>query len=232
MSKARAALIDEDKPLTPQQQRFVEEYLVCLNAAEAARRASYSAKETTRGKKPKRGGGRRTNAENTGYILLHKPNIAKAIKIAIAERAARVSLKADQVVEELAVIAKSSLNDYVVTDEGRVELAPGVHPSAIRAVAGIKFKRRTMTHKDGSTVVEVDADLRLWSKPEGLRMSGQHLGMFSEKVVFTGPNDGPIEVNVTDVRNRIAKRIGGIAGRIAQVTGAAASGNGTNGHRA
>lgn len=58
---------------TPQQQRFLEEYLVCLNATEAARRAGYSVR----------------NANKIGPRLLRKPHIAKIINEVIEEESRR-----------------------------------------------------------------------------------------------------------------------------------------------
>ena len=73
------------KKLTPKQAAFVNEYLVDLNAAGAARRAGYS---------------ERTAAE-VGYENLRKPQIKEAIEKAIEERAEHVELTANEVIEGL-----------------------------------------------------------------------------------------------------------------------------------
>lgn len=67
--------------LTPKQQRFVDEYLVDLNATQAAIRASYS----------------RKTAGQIGDELLKKPEIAEAIQSAIRIRAQRVEITQDYV---------------------------------------------------------------------------------------------------------------------------------------
>ncbi len=64
------------RPMTPRQHRFVEEYLVDLNATQAARRAGYSAK----------------SAAGRGSRLLRNPAIAAAIEKAQDQRAARTSM--------------------------------------------------------------------------------------------------------------------------------------------
>jgi len=71
--------------LTAKQAAFVQEYLVDLNATGAARRAGYS---------------ERTAAE-VGYENLRKPQISEAIESALAERAARTELSADEVIAGL-----------------------------------------------------------------------------------------------------------------------------------
>jgi phage terminase small subunit len=71
--------------LTPKQQAFVNEYLIDLNATQAAIRAGYS--EDT--------------ATEMGYENLRKPHIKKAIDDALAERSERVKLDAQWVLERL-----------------------------------------------------------------------------------------------------------------------------------
>jgi len=75
--------------MTPKQQRFVEEYLVDLNATQAAKRAGYSAK----------------SASDLGYRLLRNPAVAAAIAKAQNKRAARTRVSADKVVTELSKVA-------------------------------------------------------------------------------------------------------------------------------
>lgn len=62
---------------------FVKEYLVDLNATQAAIRAGYSAK----------------NADKIGPELLGKTRVAAAIQTAKAERMERVEIKADDVLK-------------------------------------------------------------------------------------------------------------------------------------
>lgn len=74
--------------MTPKQQRFVEEYLVDLNATQAAIRAGYSAK----------------TAGQIGEQNLKKLEIAAAIAEAKAQQAKRTEITADRVLAELAKI--------------------------------------------------------------------------------------------------------------------------------
>jgi hypothetical protein len=73
------------RPLTPKQQRFVAEYLLDLNAAAAARRAGYSER----------------TADRQGHQNLRKPEIADAVSEAQRERAERVELTQDWVLDRL-----------------------------------------------------------------------------------------------------------------------------------
>lgn len=71
--------------LTPKQARFVQEYLLDLNATQAAIRAGYSAK----------------TAGTIGNENLLKPEIAAAVAAAQAERAKRVEVSQDYVLASI-----------------------------------------------------------------------------------------------------------------------------------
>ena len=73
------------RQLTAKQAAFVREYLVDLNATGAARRAGHSER----------------TASEVGYENLRKPQINEAIERALAERAARTELSADEVIAGL-----------------------------------------------------------------------------------------------------------------------------------
>jgi phage terminase small subunit len=81
------------KALTPKQQRFVDEYLVDLNATQAAIRAGYSEKTA-----------RQVAAEN-----LAKPNVAEAVQARQAERAERTELTQDEVINDFREIRDLAL---------------------------------------------------------------------------------------------------------------------------
>ena len=87
----------EHKTLTPKQQRFVEEYLIDLNATQAAKLAGYSEKTAFR----------------IGTENLHKPAIQVAIQEALQKRSDRTEITADSVLRELAVLAFSDMAHYV-----------------------------------------------------------------------------------------------------------------------
>ncbi len=72
--------------LTPKQQRFVEEYLVDLNATQAAIRAGYAPK----------------NADKQGSQLLGKPRVSEAIQEAMKKRSKRTEITQDKVLNEIA----------------------------------------------------------------------------------------------------------------------------------
>jgi phage terminase small subunit len=81
--------------LTPKQRVFVDEFLIDLNATQAAKRAGYSKK----------------TAQQMGAENLSKPLIAEAIAKALAERAERLKIDADWVLKRLVAEAEADLAD-------------------------------------------------------------------------------------------------------------------------
>jgi phage terminase small subunit len=81
--------------LTPKQGAFVREYLIDLNATQAAIRAGYSSKR----------------ADAIGYENLRKPVIANAIQSAMNERAERVQRSADDVLKDIQKVKESCMSE-------------------------------------------------------------------------------------------------------------------------
>lgn len=75
----------KSRDLTPKQQRFVEEYLVDLNATQAALRAGYSERR----------------AAEIGWQLLQKTTIQTTIQTRRAEQSQRTQITADWVLTRL-----------------------------------------------------------------------------------------------------------------------------------
>jgi phage terminase small subunit len=75
--------------MTPKQQLFVREYLVDLNATQAAIRAGYSAK----------------TARSIGSELLTNPDIAAAVQAAADKRSAKAEITAQAVLQNIQRIA-------------------------------------------------------------------------------------------------------------------------------
>ena len=88
--------------LTPKQKRFVEEYIIDLNATRAAKAAGYSEK----------------TAYRTGCDNLNKPQVAKSIAELKAVQSARCAVNADYVINNLKEIVNRSMNPRSV--KGRI----------------------------------------------------------------------------------------------------------------
>jgi len=90
--------------LTPKQARFVEEYLVDLNATQAAIRAGYS--ENT--------------ARQIGQENLTKPDIQSAIQSATRNRSERIKIDQDWVLKRVALLADAKITDLMSWDDGGI----------------------------------------------------------------------------------------------------------------
>lgn len=88
--------------LTAKQKRFVEEYLICLNATEAARKAGYSEK----------------TARSIGAENLTKPDIQHAIQAALNSRQKRTQVDQDYVLSNLTEIVERCMQRAPVTQSG------------------------------------------------------------------------------------------------------------------
>lgn len=161
--------------LTAKMIRFAEEYIVDLNATQAAIRAGYSEK----------------TAKSIGQENLTKPDLQEYIQKLMDERSKRTEITADMVLKEYAKIGFSNITDYLkVSVKPRpvtIETADGtttimedvqgvdlfdtdtVDPEKMRAVAEIKQTR------DGIA-------LKLHDKKGALDSIARHLGMFNDKM--------------------------------------------------
>ena len=145
------------KKLTPRQQRFVDEYLIDLNATAAAGRAGY-------------------RDPNKGRQLVTNSNILPFIQAAMSARSNRTQIKADNVLRELAKVAFSDMRDFAVWGPGGVQLKDSSELSndAAACVAEVT------TSKNGSI------KFRLHGKVEALGLIGKHLKLFTKVHEHTG----------------------------------------------
>lgn len=145
--------------LTPKQQLFVDEYLVDLNATQAAIRAGYSVK----------------NAGKIGSELLQKTRIKAAIDKAMAERSRRTGITQDRVLRELAKVAFVNATDVINMDDATLKGDANREDTA--AIASVKVK--TIPGEEGDIV---EREVKMCDKLKALELIGKHLGMFTDKV--------------------------------------------------
>lgn len=145
--------------LTAKQKAFCDEYLIDLNATQAAIRAGYSS----------------DTAKEIASENLTKPNIRAYIDKEIAERSKRTGINQDRVIRELARIAFVNANDVINIDEAT--LKDNVSEDDTATIASVKVK--TIPTKDGEGT---EREIKLADKLKALELLGKHLGMFTEKV--------------------------------------------------
>ena len=152
--------------LTQKQKLFIDEYLIDLNATQAAIRAGYSPR----------------NADKIGSELLGKTRVSDAIKTAMAERSKRTGINQDRILMELAKIALVNPEKVVNFDEATIR--EDALPEDLAAVASVKVKR--FPTKDGEGI---EREIKFYDKTKALDLAGRHLGMFKDKLELSGGLD-------------------------------------------
>lgn len=152
--------------LSNKQRRFVDEYLVDLNATQAAVRAGYSGR----------------TANSTGPRLLKNPAVAGAV----AERQERISnhlfVTAERVVLEYAHLAFADMRDYMhFAENGDVLLDWSTMPEdATKAI--VEVTQDVYNEGRGNAQREVKrTKFKLHDKRGALDALAKHLGLFRER---------------------------------------------------
>lgn len=181
----------EQVKLTEKQKRFVEEYLVDLNATQAAIRAGYSEK----------------TASVIGCENLTKPYIVECIAQAKAERSMRTQVTADMVVAELAKIGFSDLRN-VMTDSGQLIDPCDWDDNTAGAIASVEVVTNSRGGKrDENEPIEYTHKIKTWDKNSALEKLGKHLGLYVDRV----ETKHDVSDRLSDLMGEIAaggKRIG------------------------
>lgn len=148
--------------LKGKQQRFVAEYLVDLNATQAAVRAGYSPR----------------TAHAIGHELLTKPEIRKAVGAAEKKHLERLDAKGQKVLDELAHFAHSDVGEAF--DENGALLPLKQMPERVRrAIASIEVLEETDSE---GVVIGHLKKVKFWPKDKGLELLGKHQRLFVDKV--------------------------------------------------
>jgi phage terminase small subunit len=159
--------------LTDKQIRFCEEYLIDLNATQAAIRAGYS--EDT--------------ARSIGSENLTKPDIQGKIAELMAERSKRTEITADMVLKEFWSIAQDDIKNYLkfYSDES----------------GAVKVEIKDSDEVDTKNIAEVSLGkdgqfkFKRYCRDNALLQVGRHLGMFTDKQEVNHNGAIPIVLNET-----------------------------------
>lgn len=150
--------------LNERQKRFVEEYLLDLNATQAATRAGYSAK----------------TANEQGARLLANVSVSEAIKTALAARSERVQVNADWVLRRLAEEAEADMAD-LYDENGNLKPVkdwPLIWRKGL--VSGVETVREKTQDGEGSMIDKIKISDRI----RRLELIGKHIGVqaFKDRV--------------------------------------------------
>ena len=160
------------RKLTDKQKKFVEEYLIDLNATQACIRAGYSPKY----------------ADREGHKLVENSRVSEAISNAMAERSRRTGINQDRIVQELARIAFVKITDVVDSDG---EINTNASDDDLACIESYKVEDSDSVNGSSSK-----REVKLASKIKALELLGKHVGMWNDKIqvdvsipVFGGEDD-------------------------------------------
>ena len=141
--------------LTGRQRRFVEEYLIDLNATKAAERAGYAPKHAT----------------STASRLLKRTAVAEAVRLAMDERAKRTQITADRVLREFARIAFADIRSFTGND------GDGLTVKSLSALSDDDSAAiAEMSGSDGKKF-----KVKLHDKKHALDRIARHLGLYGKR---------------------------------------------------
>lgn len=171
--------------LTAKQKQFCDEYLIDLNATQAAIRAGYSPK----------------TAEQTASRLLRNVKVQEYIAKRQKELSRSTEITQERVIKELALIAFSNNADYahVVEKKMKAEVGGALvdvldedgKPVMYRTVEPVLTEELTEEQKRALAVIKKGREgleVKSCDKVKALELLGKHLGIFTDK----------IEANVND----------------------------------
>lgn len=172
------------KKLTNKQECFVREYLIDLNATQAAIRAGYSI----------------GSAQPTSSDLLLNPIIKEQIQKALDERAKETKIDANYVLNRLKEIDEMDALD-ILEDDG--DLKPIREWPKIWRQFICGFEISAMIGKDDSVVASILKKIKWPDKTKNLELIGKHVNVqaFRDRIEHTGVGGGPIqqEIKITSV---------------------------------
>ncbi len=145
--------------LTKKQRLFVDEYLIDLNATQAAIRAGYSTRR----------------AAEIGYQLLQRPEVAQAIQAAMAERSRRTEVEADYVIRRLREIDEMDVLD-ILEDDGSFRSIRDWPRAWRQFLSGIEIAELFEGRGDDRRIAGVLRKVKWPDKLRNLELLSRHVG--------------------------------------------------------
>jgi phage terminase small subunit len=166
----------EPRKLTAKQERFCQEYVIDLNATQAAIRAKYSER----------------TAEVIGWQLLQIPLVSERVSQLKAAQLKRLGLEADTILRELLSIATADATE-AFDDMGGLKPFREWPAGLKKSLSSLEVSELFAGQGDGRTAIGLLKKVRFWDKPRSLEMLGKHLKLFAERMELTGKDGGAIE---------------------------------------
>lgn len=177
--------------LKPKQQLFLNEYLIDMNATQAAIRAGYSAK----------------SAYSVGQRMLKNAEVSAEIHAKIDEK----GMKADEILERLAKIARGDMGDFmdISSMNFRLDLNKAKELGLTHLIKKVKQKTTIILSKkqEDDDRQEEWVEVELYSALEALQLLGRHHKLFVDRTELTG-KDGESLVSSEQIDKALKKIYG------------------------
>jgi len=190
----------KQKTITQRDRIFVFEYLVDMKPKRAALASGYS----------------KTVAETKAYLWVSdskvKPLVYKEIQQQLKKRAGKLEITADRVLQELAKMGFSNMEDYMtMTEDGEafVDLSKLTRDqaAAIQEITVDSYFDTSLgdgEEEKGKTVKKIK--IKLCDKKGNLELLGKNLKLWTDKVDLGGQEDNPVK-EVIDVKGMDPKKL-------------------------
>jgi phage terminase small subunit len=191
------------RKLTNKQKVFIDEYLICFNGAQAARNAGYSKK----------------TIYAISYENLRKPEIREEID----RRMAEIHMSSAEVLARLSDHARGSHRPFVKVSEDGFIYFDFSHPDAINNLHLIKKIETKRTRRVEGKGEEAETWEDEWVKVElndpqrALEMLGKYHKLFVDRKEHSGPDGGPIPIEVKVDDERYDRTISSLADALREV---------------
>lgn len=173
-------------------QRFIEEYLVDLNAKEAAIRAGYSAR----------------TAKQQASRLLRDPTIKAAVMAAQRAQVKRIRMSADDVLVGLAEIASIDIAD-LFDENNSLRPLKEIPVHVRRAIAAVEVEELFEGRGESREHIGRNRKLKLSDKVRALEILARHHKLLTEKVEYSGPDGGPIHHALDELPEEALRALAG-----------------------
>ncbi len=144
--------------LKSQQKVFLENYLLCWNATQAARIAGY-----------------KRNPDVAGSQMLGKLAIQTAVKARLSE----MTMAADESLYRLSTIARGPMI-YFLTPRGEIDLTTPQAQANKHLLKKVRVKSRTYADEGGREITETETDIETYDALAALTLIAKHYGLLNE----------------------------------------------------
>lgn len=147
------------KKLTNKQEQFCQEYLIDLNATQAAIRAGYS----------------KRSARITAHENLTKPNIEKRIAELKLERSKETKIDQIYVLKKLKTWLEADVRQFMGLSMDQINELP---LEIGRLITGFKETRTILDQQGEDKLVKQVVELKFPSKEKAMEMINRHIGFY------------------------------------------------------